>query len=114
MSLNPFISHRMKLISLFAILFFLGSCEYNRFDKDKRQIIAKDILRSKAPRNRSFDITGFREDTLTNYPDTNFKKPLLYTMDFTYTDSSGNHNKRGLVVFSPDGRTVINSKITDR
>lgn len=105
----------MRSAFLFLLIACFCACENNRFDSDKRQIMAKDLLREKAPRNRSFDITGFREDTLKSYEDTLFKKPILYTIDYIYNDSTGKQiNKRGEVVFSPDGRSIINYRITDR
>jgi hypothetical protein len=96
------------------ILILLGSCENHRFDSDNRQITAKDIIRYKTGRVRGFDISSFKEDTLRNSPDTAFKNPLRYTLDFHYNDSTGAlQNKRGEVVFTPDGRSVINVKITN-
>ena len=105
----------MRSILFIILIVSFCACENNRFDSDKRQIMAKDLLRSKAPRNRSFDITGFKEDTLKTYEDTLFKKPILYTIDYIYNDSTGTQiNKRGEVVFSPDGHSIINYRISDR
>jgi hypothetical protein len=97
----------------FSILFFVFySCENPRFDKDKRQLIAKDEIRNKLRRARSFDITGFKEDTLSGFPDSLFKRPIRYTLDFVYEDSNKVlQRKRGTVIFTPDGRSVISSSI---
>src|ERR1700740_1233558 len=105
--------------STYALLLFallgLAACENPRFDSDKRQIIAKDSVRRKLVNARFFDITAFREDTLRDSPDTLFKKPLLYTLDFNYTDSTGVvQNKIGRVLFTPDGKSVIKTTISDQ
>jgi hypothetical protein len=95
------------------VIAFSG-CETQQFDSDKRQIMAKNEVRDKIGRVSNFDILSFREDTLTISSDTNFIKPLQYTLDFIYTDS--NHNtqkKRGLVIFTPDANQVIKCIITD-
>src|SRR5438046_5816586 len=95
----------------FLVLAFF-SCENPRFDKDKRQLIAKDEIRNKLTRARSFDIIGFKEDTLSAYPDSLFKRPIRYTLDFVYEDSNKVlQRKRGIVIFTPDGRSVISSSI---
>ena len=104
----------MRLICLLLIIAF-ASCENPRFDRDDRQIIAKDSIRRKLVKARLFDITAFKEDTLYEFPDTLFKKPLLYTLDFNYIDSTGTiQNKKGLVLFTPDGKSVIKTTISDR
>jgi hypothetical protein len=88
------------------------SCENPRFDKDKRQLIAKDEIRRKLVRARSFDITGFKEDTLLSFPDSAFKRPIRYTLDFVYKDSSNVlQKKKGVVIFTPDGNSIISSGI---
>lgn len=101
-------------------LFFIGaafvfsSCETAAFEKDKRQIAAKDAIREKLPRARNFDILHFREDTLSEWTDTLFKRPIRYTFDFIYTDSTGAvQNKTGIVLFTPDGRSMITAQITN-
>ena len=104
----------MRYLFFCVLLLAFVSCENRRFDKDKRQIIAKDEIRSKLQRARSFDITGFNEDTLSNYPDSAFKNPIRYTLDFVYKDSANVlQRKRGVVLFTPDGNSVINSNIID-
>jgi hypothetical protein len=101
----------MRHLLLLLIVILLG-CENHSFESDKRQLIAKDEIRRKLRRTRSFDITGFKEDTLRNSPDTTFKKPLQYALDFEYTDSTGTvQKKKGIVLFTPDGKSVINSRI---
>jgi hypothetical protein len=100
---------------IFALVLFLFvSCENHRYDSDNRQITAKDLIRYKTGRVKGFDIISFKEDTLKNWPDTAFKNPLRYTLDFHYNDSTGAlQNRRGEVVFTPDGRSVINVQITN-
>jgi hypothetical protein len=105
----------MRLLFL-ALVIFLVSCESRVADKDNRQIAAKNEMRRKLPaKATAFDITGFREDTITNYTDTLFKKPLCYTLDFEYKDSTGNkQEKTGSIFFTPDGKSIINSEVRDR
>jgi hypothetical protein len=101
--------------NLFILLLLIAcSCENRSFDSDKRQLIAKDEIRRQIRKAQSFDITGFKEDTSQNYNDTNIKHPLRYLLDFVYTDSTGRvQKKKGVVVFTSDGTSVINSHITD-
>jgi len=102
----------MKYSLLVFLLFMFFSCENPRFDKDKRQLIAKDEIRNKLQRARSFDITGFKEDTLSNFPDTTFKRPIRYTLDFVYKDSNNVlQKKKGIVIFTPDGNSIISTII---
>jgi len=98
----------MKFLLLFLSIYIL-SCDYGSFDKDKRQIMAKDAVRQQLPRHsRNFDITAFREDTLHNLPDSNFDRPLGYTLNYEYTDSTGQlQTKQATVVFTPEGHSVI-------
>src|SRR5438270_3332797 len=104
----------MRYILFLAGLVVLSACENPRFDQDKRQIMAKDVLRRSIGRGRGFDITAFREDTLDSWTDTLVKRPIQYTLDFYYTDSAGTfHNKRGAVVFTPAGKSVIGKEISD-
>ena len=102
----------MRKIKILLLLFIFFSCENPRFNKDKRQLIAKDEIRSKLPRARSFEIAGFREDTLSNFPDTTFKRPIRYTLDFVYKDSNNVlQKKKGIVIFTPDGNSIISTII---
>lgn len=102
--------HRIFLL-VFALL--LGSCENATFSKDKRQILAKDAIRSKLPpASTNFDIINYKEDTVDNWTDTTFKRPIRYTLNFVYTDSTGVVQKRtGSVIFTPDGRSMITAKV---
>lgn len=106
----------MRSIFIPAFLLVLLSCETSSFDNDKRQILAKDEIRSRLPHaSTGFDITGFREDTLSGWPDTSFQRPIQYTLDFVYKDSSGaEQQKTGYVFFAPDGRSIIKTQITNR
>ncbi len=102
----------MRLCLLIIYLLPLFSCDSGSFDKDKRQIIAKDVLRSHLPHHsKDFDVTGFREDTLSSWQESFFEHPIQYTLDYKYTDSTGAmQHKTGTVVFTPDGHSVITSK----
>lgn len=106
----------MRSILVIAFPLLLLSCETNAFDRDKRQIAAKDELRSKLPHGTTaFDITHFREDTLSGWPDTTFRRPIQYTLDFEYRDSLGVvQQKTGYVFFAPDGKSIIKTQITNR
>ena len=105
-----------KILFLFIVVspaFF--SCETHNFDSDKRQIMAKDEIRGKLHKASEFDITGFKEDTVAVTDNEDFKKEIRYHLDFEYIDS--NHvlqKKNGDVFFTPDGLSIITSKITDR
>lgn len=103
----------MRYLSFLLLLISVG-CENHSFDSDKRQIIAKDQIRRKLRKARLFDITGYTQDTLQSYPDTLIKHPIRYGLDFVYTDSLGQvQKKKGLVLFTPDGKSVITSQIID-
>jgi hypothetical protein len=95
----------------FIILFviFFASCDYGSFDKDKRQIMAKDYIHwHLPPHSTDFDVTTFREDTLNNMPDSNFKRPIGYTLNYHFTDSTGHiQDKTETVLFTPDGHSII-------
>ena len=104
----------MKYIFLFLFTIVIFSCENNSFDRDKRQLIAKDEIRGKLSGIQSFDITGFKEDTLHEGIDGTFKNPIRYTLQVVYKDSAGVlQNKEGFVVFTPDGKSVISSRISN-
>ena len=99
----------------FYLSLSLYACVHRDFESDKRQIIAKDIIRQRLHRDRSFDITGFKEDTLQSWPDSAFQHPLRYILDFVYNDSTNTPQKKeGVVVFAPEGHTVLNVQINDR
>jgi hypothetical protein len=97
------------VIVLLAV--FLTACDYGSFDKDKRQIMAKDYVREHLPPHATdFDITAFREDTLNSSPDSNFKRPIGYMLDYHFTDSTGRvQEERTVVVFTPDGHSIVNA-----
>jgi hypothetical protein len=102
----------MKYLFFGVFLLAFFSCENPRFDKDKRQLISKNEIRTKLKRALSFDIKGFKEDTLSTYPDSAFKSPIRYTLDFVYKDSVNVlQMRKGVVIFTPDGNSVITSGI---
>ena len=112
----PHFTKKLKPLYLFLLLTSgFVACENHRFDSDKRQIMAKDEIRSKLHKVSGYDITGFKEDTIevTGLPD--LKKEIRYQLDFEYLDSGKVLQKKtGEVFFTPDGASIINSKITDR
>ena len=66
-------------------------------------------------RVRFFDVTGFNEDTVNVENVSYFKKQIRYTLDISFVDSNNIlQKKKGIVMFTPDGQTIINSKITDQ
>lgn len=97
--------------TLLLLIILLAGCDYGSFDKDKRQIMAKDFVRRHLPpRSRDFDVTGFREDTLKNYPDSNLKRPIGYTLNYQYTDSTGQLLQKTItMIFAPDGHSIVNT-----
>ena len=109
-----------KNTCLRGIIFLLlisaaSSCDNHRFDSDKRQIIAKDQIRSELKKVRNFDVTGFSEDTINNFSDSNFKKVIRYSLDIQYTDSNKNfQEKKGIVFFTPDGNAIISTQIVEK
>jgi hypothetical protein len=105
----------MRILFVIVTIFLLYSCESAGFDSDKRQIRAKDEIRTKIPpRSTDFDVVSFKEDTLHNWPDSNYKDPLEYSLDYVFKDSSGNvHHESGSVLFTPDGKSVIQTKTGD-
>jgi hypothetical protein len=98
----------MRYLIILSVLFF-ASCDYGSFDKDKRQIMAKDYIHwHLPPHSNDFDVTGFREDTLNNMLDSNFKRPIAYTLDYYFTDSTRHvQQKKATVLFTPDGHSII-------
>lgn len=81
-----------------------------------RQIMAKDEVLNQLHKVSSFDITGFKEDTVSDsIPGTNLKKTLQYTLDISYVDSNKIPQiKKGIVLFTPNGKSIINAQITDK
>ena len=101
------------LLLFFMALFF--SCDNHRNVSDMRQIMAKNEILGKLHKVSSFDITGFSENIVHDSPDTNFKKMIRYVLDITYIDSNKIvQNKKGIVLFTPDGKSIVNTQITDR
>ena len=98
----------MKYLFIFLSICII-SCDYGSFDKDKRQIMAKDAVREQLPRrSRNFDVTAFREDTLNGFPDSDFKRPIGYSLDYQFTDSTGQlQTRNATVVFTPDGHSIV-------
>jgi hypothetical protein len=104
-----------KTIFFVLLLPLFFSCENHRFDSDKRQIMAKDLIMDRLPKAKSFDVTAFREDTVQMPNDSNFKREIRYSLDIEYLDSNKVFQKKeAMVMFTPDGKSIINSKITDR
>ena len=104
----------MKKVIVFIISGFLFSCANHSFDSDSRQIAAKDEIASKLPRARRFNVLGFSQDTLRNYSDSLFIKPIQYSLDVVYKDSNNVDQKRkGIVLFTHDGNSIIKSMIRD-
>ena len=102
------------LILLFMIPVFFA-CESTNFDSDKRQIMAKDEIRSKLQKIHDYDITAFREDTIAAGANDDFKKLIRYRLSVQYMDSNNALQKKtGDVFFTPDGKSIIRSTISDR
>lgn len=98
---------------VFALL--LLSCENHRFDADKRQLVAKDQIRNMLHKISAYDVTGFQEDTIKTLDDPDFKKQIQYSLDIEYLDSNKVlQKKKGIVLFTPDGQSIISSKINDQ
>lgn len=75
--------------------------------------MAKDHVRwNLPPHSKDFDITSFREDTLNNQLDSNFKRPIAYRLEYHFTDSTDHvQEKITTVLFTPDGRSIITAII---
>lgn len=112
-------TNQKYLKKVLLLLFFAGifcSCENQNSAADMRQIMAKDEILNQLHKVSSFDITGFNEDTIMDsIPGTNLKKVLRYVLDISYVDSNKTPQlKKGIVLFTPDGRSIINAQISDR
>lgn len=104
----------MKYPFLFILFIIIFSCENNSFDSDKRQLIAKSAIRKQLNDIQSFDITGFKEDTLQQNTNSAFKNLIRYTLNIAYKDSAGQmQNKEAYVLFTPDGKSIITSHINN-
>jgi hypothetical protein len=101
----------MKYLPLLFLL-ILAACESNSFDRDKRQILAKDEIRKQLRSYHSYSITGFKEDTLQAWTDSVIIHPIRYTLDFVYKDSLGNpQQKKCVVLFTTEGNAILRSEI---
>lgn len=100
--------------TLILLVLFVTGCDSGSFDKDKRQIMAKNVLHAELPAHATdFDIRTFREDTVPQM-DSAFRNAIRYTMNFEYTDSTKTlRTAKGEVYFAPDGHSVIRSVITN-
>ncbi|MEO8719992.1 MAG: hypothetical protein ABI372_02730 [Ginsengibacter sp.] len=77
--------------------------------------MSKNEIQKKLHNAHSFDVTAFEEDTVEIQNDSNFKKQIRYSLDIEYLDSNKVlQKKRGIVMFTPNGQSIINSQITDR
>lgn len=112
-------TNQKYLKNVLLLLFFTGilcSCENQHNAADMRQIMAKDEILNQLHKVSDFDITGFNEDTvISSIPGTNLKKVLRYVLDISYVDSNKTPQvKKGIVLFTPDGRSIINAQISDK
>ncbi len=110
---NPRQDFAVLLLFVFLLPIFF-SCETHNFDRDKRQIMAKDEIRSRLLKIHDYNITAFREDTV-DANDSGLKKEIRYRIDFQYTDSNQILQKKiGDVFFTPEGSSIIYSTISDK
>jgi len=100
----------MRYFIVLSIVFFTG-CDYGSFDKDKRQIMAKDYIeRHLSQHARDFDIESFKEDTINYMLDSNFSNVITYSLNYHFTDSVNRiQQKKTTVLFTPDGHSIITS-----
>lgn len=99
---------------LFVLILIMLSCESQSFESDRRQLIAKDEIRRQLHNVQSFEIAGFKEDTVENFS-TTLPYSLRYQLDVVYKDSTGQvQKKKGIVLFTPDGRSVLQSNVIDQ
>ena len=116
--MKKFFQTRQSLAILLLFVFLSStffSCETHNFDSDKRQIMAKDEIRSKLHKIRDYNITAFSEDTVDASDDAGLKKEIRYRLDFQYTDSNNVVQKKtGDVFFTPEGSSIIYSTISDK
>ncbi len=98
------------ILKLFPIIVLFSSCATKSFHADKRQLLAKNIVREKLGKVKDYDIISFREDTVAN-PDGHHE--LQYTLLVSYKDSTGNLKKnKGIVLFTQEGNQVINATVS--
>ena len=104
-----------KALFLFLAISVFSACESTNFESDKRQLMAKDEIRSKLQKIHGYDITAFREDTVEAGANDDFKKLIRYRLSVQYIDSNNTLQKKiGDVFFTPDGKSIIRSTISDR
>ena len=102
----------MKMNLYWLLLLLAGSCQSRGFERDQRQLIAKDLVLQKVTEQSGLRMLHFREDTLDTPADTLFKKTIQYTLFFSYKDSMNQlKNGKGEVVFDPTGRAVLRSEV---
>ncbi len=102
----------MKMHLSWLLLLLTGGCQSRGFERDQRQLIAKDLVLQKVPERNGIRMLHFREDTLNTPVDTLFQKPIQYTLFFSYKDSMDQlKNGKGVVVFDPAGRAVLRSEV---
>jgi hypothetical protein len=101
----------MKYLPL-VFLLVLAACDTHSFERDKRQIIAKDEIRRQLRGFHGYSITNFREDTLQTWTDSVIIHPIRYTLNFVYNDSTGNpQNSKAVIIFTPEGNAILRSEI---
>ena len=104
----------MKFSLLCILLLALAGCRSRGFEGDRRQLVAKDMIRELNPQMHHFQVLGYKEDTRSTPYDSNLKRPIAYTIDFSYADSlNEEHTARGVVLFDPTGRAVLRSEIRE-
>lgn len=112
-------SKQIFLQKILLIFYFTGalfSCQNERNAADMRQIMSKDEILNQLNKVSSFDVTGFSENIVSDsIPGTNFKKAIRYVLDISYVDSEKmQQNKKGIVLFTPDGKSILNARIADK
>ena len=76
--------------------------------------MAKDAIQDKLHKAHSFDISFFKEDTVALTNDPYYKKVIQYTLNIEFLDSNKLlQKKKGIVLFTPDGKSIISSEIID-
>ena len=104
----------LKFVFVFVMVMpLIWGCDTQGVNSDRRQIMAKDEIRAQLHKPPGYNITGFKEDTIEAINVPGLKKEIRYTLDFEYIDSNKVLQKKiGTVFFTPDGLSIINSKIS--
>ncbi len=76
-----------KLLPVFLFSVLLSSCATESFQADKRQLLAKDLVRKETGSVKDYDILAFGEDTVAY---TDGRRALRYELLVSYRDSRGN------------------------